>query len=125
MQFFDYVYYKCCQFYDRGNKIKSTGISGLALLSLFQFFNLISIFASSLKLVHYNSTINKFWFVIPAVVLMILNGIRYNKTNYPDLKERWKNENEIIKKKKSAFVLLYIIATVFFALAVIVWRSTA
>ena len=123
MEFFDYVYYKLCQFYDRSKKGSGAGLSGLASLSLLQLLNLISILALLFQLSHYYIYINKSWFVIPAFALIVLNGIRYNKLNYAVLRERWKNENEITKKKSKRYVFMYVTSTIMVAIAVIIWRS--
>jgi hypothetical protein len=125
MKFFDYVYYKCCQFYEKDEKA-GAGISGLVLLSVFQCFNIISISAILAQFFHYTGTPNTKWLGIPMYLLvMILNCIRYNKTNYPDLKEKLKNETETTTRKKFRLVFLYMIVSVFIVIAVIVWRANA
>jgi hypothetical protein len=121
--FFDYVYYKCCQFYDRNGEGSGAGISGLALLSVFQILNLISIMAAIFQIFHYYININKFWFAVPFLALLILNGIRYNKLNYGVLSERWRSEDAIKMNKNETGVTIYMVSTVIIVIAVIIWRA--
>lgn len=122
LKFFDYVYYKCCQFYYKNGEENGYKISGLALLSLFQLLNIALIIILVFQWFHYWANINKMLFAIPVFILLLLNGFRYNKLNYDVLKEKWENESATTSKKREVGVLLYMVLSVILVIAVIIWR---
>lgn len=123
MHFFDYVYYKCCQLYDKNGEREGAGISGLILLSTFQMLNLIFISGLIFQTFHYYSTFNISWLLVFIFILPILNGMRYNKLNYGVLKKRWESENIITKKKKETAVIIYALVSIITTIIIIIWRA--
>jgi dolichol kinase len=118
--FFDYLYYKVCNFYKKREGGTGYRFSGLLVISAMYGFNLLSVLFLVQLVIRQNIDINKFQIIIFAVVLVILNGIRYNKYDYEMLKKRWENEGEKGRIKKQKLVVLYIIFStlLFFGLAI-------
>ena len=96
LHFFDYLYYKSCNLYAKRNP-EGAGISGLSVVALFQMFNLSTVFFLFNIILDKNIHVNKLLIVAVCALLLVLNGIRYNKLTYAILKERWDNEG---KKRK-------------------------
>jgi hypothetical protein len=116
--FFDYVYYRICRFYDK-NKSSSPGITGLCILSLTHYFNILSIFFILSIAFERKFDISKWLGVLLYAILLFINGLRYNKLNYGFLKKKWENENGDIIKKNN-FVIPYILgSTALFAVLAI------
>ncbi len=106
LTFFDYVYYRVCTFYNNSGE-KRSSITGLFIISLFYFFNLISVAGFAIIIFKIDlPAINKSAFLIVNICIVILNGIRYNKLKYDVLNERWGNEDEITNEKKGFAVAL-------------------
>jgi hypothetical protein len=115
LHFFDYVYYKSCQFYDKHGEGSGAGISGLAFLSLIQFLNLLSVVTVFWLIFPYEfilTTGDKILGAFVYIVIIFINGIRYNKLNYDILKERWDNEDKKNQRKKQIGVISYILITI-------------
>jgi hypothetical protein len=105
-QFFDSVYYKCCALYAKEGT--DVGVSGLALLAMMQLFNIMTIdFIISIQLKK-DSLLGKVSIIIVYIVLLVLDGLRYNKLPNTMLKERWDGESESKKAKTQLLVLLYV-----------------
>jgi len=68
--------------------------------------------------------INKFWFLAIYVLMLILDGVRYNRLNYPILHEKWKDEIETKKAKNQLLVLLYIFLSVFSVIALAIFLGS-
>jgi hypothetical protein len=112
MVLFDYVYYKASDFYSRSDP-NGAGISGLAVLTTVQFLNLLSAYMASFTFFHTKPYLNKGYVLLFMAVLLVLNGIRYNKRNYPILKERWAGESESRKGRNNLLVISYIMISLF------------
>jgi formate hydrogenlyase subunit 3/multisubunit Na+/H+ antiporter MnhD subunit len=110
MDFFDYVYYKSCKFYAKTDE-EGSGISGLAVIALMEGFNIFTIFILVCLFLQKKFHLGKLSMIVFAILLLIANGIRYNKLNYGVLKERWDNEDENIRGRKGRLVVLYIIGS--------------
>ncbi len=108
LSLFDYVYYISCRFYDSHGESATAGLSGVVVLSLFQTLNIILIYLIVLGFIP-SLPFNKYWIVLPYVVLLIINGVHHNKYNYNSLKEKLnkESENENIKNKKIGYAGLY------------------
>lgn len=122
--FFDYVFYKCCQLYEKNGQ-NGPELFGLNVLSLLQFFNLISIIGFFFQLFNFHPEINRGWYFVPIIGIPILNGRRYNKINYTDLKEKWNNIDKVTKRKKNMYLRLYIFLTIAFFILGAVMRMTS
>jgi len=109
--FFDYIFYKACEFYYK-EEGKDSGfrISALLIVAMVQGFNLFSVFDIICIIIHKKIYINKFYAAIPVLILLILNGIRYNRDayDYDVLQNRWGNKEEKTKKRKGNLVIAYI-----------------
>lgn len=119
-EFFDYLFFKACNFYLKAEKDPNTNrTSGLLVVSLMQGFNLLTIFFIYCLLFNYKQNVNKLYIIIFTTVLLIVNGIKYNKDeyDYDNLIKRWSNEE---KNKKDLLVKVYIFLSpvLFFGLAI-------
>ena len=90
---------------------EGAGLSALPVVALFQMFNLSTVFFLFNIILEKNIPVNKLWIVASCALLLVLNGIRYNKLTYAILKERWDNEEENKKIKKQLLLLLYIVGS--------------
>ena len=120
LSFFDYFFYRASVFYDTG-KDNGPAIAGLFILSLMQFFNLLSIecLIEIIRLKKFE--IPKVAVVLVIILLSVINGIRYNKLSYDLLKKRWDNESEKQKKKRGVFVLLYLLLSTVIAFSLAIY----
>lgn len=118
MQFFDYTYYKICEFYSKYEKVSET--TGLIVLAMMYNFNLLSLFFLFSIIVNTNIHFSILLIIILYIILVVLNGIRYNKISYGILEKRWQDEDKNVRLKKSCLVLAYIILStiIFFGLAI-------
>jgi hypothetical protein len=105
-QFFDSVHYKCCAPYAKEGT--DAGVSGLALLAMMQLFNIMTIDFIISILLKKDSLLGKVSIIIVYIVLLVLDGLRYNKLPNTMLKERWDGESESKKAKRQLLVLLYV-----------------
>jgi hypothetical protein len=115
VSFFDYVYYRVCVFYDK-NKDSSPGVSALLVVCLLQFFNISTILLLIQIAVTKRINISSLLVVSCIVMLLVVNGFRYNKLNYQVLRGRLANTSAVRKRRKESYVALYLIistATVF------------
>lgn len=122
LRFFDYVYYKSCQFYFRHGEGSGSGISGLAFLSLIQFLNLLSIVTIFWLVFPYEFILTARDKIIVAfiyIIIIVTNGIRYNKLNYDILKDKYESEDERIQQKKQIGVIFYLVITILIVIALI------
>ena len=109
IKFFDYLYYRTCEFYNKREGGSDFKFMAVLVTSTIQGFNLLSILFIIGLIAHEKIEINKFYYVILGVILIIINVIRYNKYDYDILKGRWGNEEERIKHKKKNLLIAYII----------------
>lgn len=107
LHFFDYVYYKSCRLYAKNDK-DGAGLSGLVVIAVLQMFNLMTILLLISIILERKLLANKLFILGLYILLLLLNGIRYNKLNYPVLKETWDNEQESKKIKNQLLVLFYV-----------------
>jgi hypothetical protein len=121
LTFFDYVYYTICRYYYKNND-KGARISALALLSLIQCFNLFSLFVI-FDLLKYLPDNRKYIAVFSYILLLILNGIRYNKFNFDVLDEKWGGEKVNTKKKKNFFIGGYFILSIIIVV-ILIFRNS-
>lgn len=119
LKVFDYFYYRVCDFYDKHNG-SSPGITGLCIVVLMQFFNLITISCAVGLLFHMETVPSKLVGLILLVFLFILNGIYFNNSNYILLKERWKDEDKNTRLRRGMMVLTYIIFSTFTCIGLVI-----
>jgi hypothetical protein len=96
--------------YAKGNP-GGAGLSALPVVALFQMFNLSTVFFLFNIILDIKIPVSKLLIVAGCALLLVLNGIRYNKLTYAILKERWDNEEENKKVKKQLLLLLYIVGS--------------
>lgn len=104
---FDYIYYRIAYFYDKRFGYKeSKEFSGIIILSLIQFVNilaLLDLFKINDSLV---KTLPNHLFII--AILCLLNYARYIKLlNFRNLEDKWGNENKNVRLIKSIIVIIY------------------
>jgi hypothetical protein len=93
MILFDYLYYKACRFYADYDK-DGAGLSGLAVVVLIQWFHIFTVYSIILLVFDQPAGASKPTAIILYVILLILNGIRYNKLNKAGPRERWDGETD-------------------------------
>jgi hypothetical protein len=122
LTFFDYLFYKACEFYYKEEgKNSSFRTSGLLIVAVVQGFNLFAIFFIICIIIHEKINVNKYYAVLPVLILLVLNGIRYNRDEYDYnvLQEKWGSQESKTRKRKQNLVIAYIIFStmLFFGLA--------
>ena len=122
LTFFDYVYYKASDFYSKSDP-NGAGISGLVVISLLQFLNVLSAYLLVCILSEQKPQLNKLYCLALLVFLLIVDGIRYNKRNYPVLKEKWGDEVRSKKTRNQLFVLAYIFCSFVLTLTLVILVS--
>lgn len=60
------------------------------------------------------------WLIL-CTVLIILNGIRYNKLHYDILKEKWNHETASVNINKGVIVVSYILLSTLIWLGLIIY----
>jgi glucan phosphoethanolaminetransferase (alkaline phosphatase superfamily) len=118
--FFDYVYYKACNFYKKETP-GSQGVSGLTIMAVVQLFHIFTCFFLITIFLKRKIHFNKLFIVGLCILLLVLNGIRYNKLTYSILKEKWDNEDRNTKQRKQALVLLYIILSIILTISLAIY----
>ena len=123
LRFYDYLFYKAYQFYyKKEGNLSTSRTGGLLIVSAVEAFNLFSISFIICIIINKKIHVNKFYAVIPVLILIIINGIRYNKHeyDYDELQKRWGIEEEKIINKKTGLIIAYIIFSVilFFGLSI-------
>lgn len=103
--FFDYVYYWICKYYYKHGE-KGARISGLALLSLIQNFNLLFLVFST----GFNKRLANIEVIVIGsyIILLFLNAFRYYRLNYDVLSEMWKADDTRVQKRKGRLVKGYL-----------------
>lgn len=118
LRFFDYLFYCACRFYDKGKDQSTAMTGGLAILVLMQVFNLFSVFCILQIIIHKKYVVNKVVIVVGIFLLIILNGIRYNRLDYAFFKEKW-HHSYGMKKRQNLLILYMVFSTIlFFGLAI-------
>ncbi len=110
MRLFDYIFYWITSTYSRiWPNDRSPWINGILLVSLFQFFTILS---PSLGIVE--SIASRSRFLEKAIVILILvlpalfNHYRYLKViRYEKLEERWGHEEADVRKRRGRLILIY------------------
>lgn len=123
IKFFDYVYYRACSYYNRNGEQNNFKISGLVLLSAIYVMNLIFLFDLISILFQFWLNVNKYLIVIAYFILIILNGVRYNKISYDILNKKWSEEDLKTQKRIEAAILWYIILSIVAVIVLIIWRA--
>jgi len=123
LDFFDYIFYKFYSLYYKKERDESSSRTGaLLIISLLHTFNLLTVIFFIFIITHQKPIINKFYGLIPLILFIVFNGIRYNKDkyDYKVLEEKWNNEQITRKFKKEILVALYVILSFlfFFGLAI-------
>ena len=107
---FDYFYYRLVYFYENSFRlIISKEIEGLAGLTLFQFFNVISIL-NFIKPLNRSKSDLLYIVIIVSVIIVVFNIIRYNKViSYSKLAAKWDNEPRKPRLLKKYVIICYCI----------------
>lgn len=123
LKFFDYVYYCLCKFYYK-IRGEGAGISALAVIALIQFVNLLLLIFLYDLISHTKFKFDKVIAVLVYIILLILNGIRYNKLNYAVLSDKLKDEQSRRKKVNETLVILYIVLSFSVCLALAIYLGS-
>ena len=117
LKFFDYLYYRTCEFYYKREGDSGFRFTAVLVISTMQGFNFCSILLITNIIFHKKIHINNFEAIIPCIILVAINMIRYNnnKYDYEVLKEKWATEEKGMKIKKQRLLIAYIVlSTVLF-----------
>lgn len=123
LNFFDYVYYRICHLYYKTQE-SNPRIVGLIIIALMQSFNFISLFCIICILYQQKLNSTKAIILISGIIILILDGFRYNKLNYDVLKEKWKNENTSAQAIKGGIVLCYIILSTIICIGLAIYLGS-
>lgn len=115
---FDYIFYRIAFLYaKRFAYVESKEFSGIAILSLIQFTNvlfLLNIFNVKDYLVQ---KFDFYLFIIGPLFLLLLNYIRYIRLiKFKDLEYRWGSENKRRRLMNSVLIIVYFLLS-FYLLA--------
>jgi len=121
LNFFDYVYYKVCRYYAKRENPNGAGISGLAVIAALQTANIMILIFLICIIIERKIVGNKLWFLGIYLLLLVADGFRYNRLNYPVLHEKWKDELENRKIRNQLLVLFYISVSSLFAIGLAIY----
>ena len=111
-RFFDYVYFTVCRYYINQQR-SSPAISALAIISFLHMLNLFTLLFLFIAILPHKPYLNKYLVGGgTCLIILILNGIRYNKRNFEVLKQIWGNEEDNKRKRKQTLVTIYIVISV-------------
>lgn len=123
MDLFDYVYYKACDFYSNYGG-SSPKFSGFVVVAMMQYFNLYAIYLLICILLHKKFNEGIITDLIIGILLLIFNGVRYNKKNYDLLKQKWKDEDVRIKLKRRRLVTAYVIISTIICIGLTIYLGS-
>ncbi len=106
---FDYFYYRLVYFYENSFRlIILKEVEGLTGLSIFQFFNIISLF----QLIGPINNL-KYYYIVVSIFIFLFNLVRYNwfKT-YNNLVVLWEYEPVKTRKIKKYIIVSYCILSI-------------
>jgi hypothetical protein len=118
MYFFDYFYFKTCEFYLKNeNDTGSYGLSALLMVSGFQAININTIYMFAGLLLENKTIITKWVGVSIWVLVLFIDFLRYNKKRHYNVLEK---EIPNSKKIRSGYLLAYcsISLVLFFGIAI-------
>ena len=115
---FEYIYYNLFVFYSKKEK---TDRGPLGVISLIQIVFIITVFGIPINSLVGKETFkqNSYWikplWVILMIVIMVFNDF-YFKNKFPELKEKYKNETDKQRKRKTRiiFASLFLLIIIFF-----------
>ena len=114
MKFFDYSYYRICNFYKK-KKDSSAEMTSSLVISLMQFFTVLDLFILVRVFWEYPipGNFSKYWFLPLIIIFPIINWNRYVKAKkYREFKGVWKTETGKEKRKKGWCIILYLILSI-------------
>ena len=106
--FFDYLYYSVRKFYTE-YKESGPGFSALAVITLTQILNILTVYILYCLITETRVHINKLAFLALYLSVLILNVVRYSKLDPDIIKEKWENKKENQKIILRTFLLLYVV----------------
>jgi hypothetical protein len=106
--FFDYLYYSVRKFYS-GYKEKGPGLSAVAVITLTQSLNILTVYILYCLITETRVHINKLAFLALYLSVLILNVVRYSKLDPDIIKEKWENKRENQKILLRTFLFLYVV----------------
>ena len=132
LEFFDYFFYRVSTTYKKWGE-SSEIVYGVGLLSIMQMSHIMLIL---IVLALLFPEINYWVFqkreglnfmhsgiILPSVILLSLNFLRYNSKKYMALEEKWKDEDKETLEKRNRIIIIYIISTLVITIAVSIYRK--
>lgn len=118
MKFFDYVYYRACNWY-KSKKEPNHHLMGVVIATLLLFSILFSLFTILTLLFFSMPKIEKWHSTIFVLIILSLMWYRYNKlVNDVDLDAKWGKENKIIKYRKGWLIVILLFISLFFPILI-------
>src|ERR1700760_1831223 len=111
MTLFDCLFIKAAKMYARGEN-KFDGISAISVLALMQFLNIYSFVLSVGLIFHYKPPIKPWMIIVMLALLVVGNGVRYNKIDYFTLRKRWEQTPENKQQRLNTLIPVYIVVSV-------------
>jgi hypothetical protein len=113
---FDYIFYRVYKFYQKRDS--TPAIYASAVLSLMQFFSLLSILA--IVRLFYDFPIPQKYFIIPIILILIgINWFRYERDfDFKKLEGRWREENCRQRRQKGWLIVVSLITIVLFPILI-------
>ncbi|MDP2234912.1 MAG: hypothetical protein Q8J88_00640 [Bacteroidales bacterium] len=114
MIFFDYAYYRVCDFYKK-KKDSSAEMTSFLIVSLMHFFTILDLFILIRVFWEYPIPINfsKYWLLPLILIIPLINWNKYVKAQkYKKYRAVWRTETEKEKRQKGWSIILYLILVI-------------
>ena len=116
---FDYTYYKLCLHFIK-QKDEGYSLAAVFALSFFHFLNItVVLVIFSVFLFGYTPSNSAPIAIVLGVIVVVLNGIRYNKLHFKILDERFNSETITRNAQRENAMIWYILITVISAIVLI------
>lgn len=114
---FNYLYYRIFSTYKYKWKDNIPGVYAVCILSILQFFNILSVLYTVETFSMLDLNMKKIYYGLFVGIIIALNYYRYNfLTLFCKLEKKWKNEPKNIRIVRGYFVITYILLSVFIIL---------
>lgn len=114
MKFFNYTFYRVCDFYKK-KKDSSAEFTSSLIVSLIQFFAIIDLLILIRVFWEYPipAHFSKYWFVPILILIPIINWYKYVKPKkYIAYRKLWKDEHFIKKRKNGWKIIFYLVFSI-------------
>jgi hypothetical protein len=135
MKFFNYLFYRVAGYYLNRWKDVRGPVYGITLVTLMQLTHLWMIFIIAALFsdqVNYylfekweTKTFLYSWILYPCLLAYGLNMLKYLKfLKYEYYKEKWRDEEDSLKRKRGWLIILYIILTIVATVILAIFRKS-